>query len=151
MTALETYKDQLEKAIRTPAQAKETKHIEGQLFVCSCCKVPKPVGTSGGTGYAIWGEEILCYACADSRQRKELKGATSLVAYVASDEKTVTTWTGGELGKVTGKVECQLTRTSWVHGKSYWSYWVTDCHGQHWYGRSSPGIAIKLRRVKGGS
>jgi hypothetical protein len=68
-------------------------------------------------------------------------------AYVSSDLKTITTWTGGKLADVIRASKRKLARRSWIHGSSYYSIWAKDSRGSTWYGCGSPGIAISLRRV----
>lgn len=125
-------------------------------YVCHGCKqtitLPGTVpGFKGGAcGYAVTpNNEMLCFPCADADQRESLETGNRCVGYLSADGKSLTTWTGGILGKVTDWNPCKLTRVSYTHGKSYRSVRVTDCHGSEWYGRGSPGIAISLRRIKG--
>jgi hypothetical protein len=61
----------------------------------------------------------------------------------------VTTWTGGELMRVTRAMPCKLTRQSFIHEKrGFLSIHAVDTHGGHWHGRGSEGVAIKLRPCK---
>lgn len=118
--------------------------------VLSCGHHPSPHSyTTTGTAHLPDGQEV-CWKCADAMQREDLKDRSKpFVAYVSSDGKTITSWTGGHLMRVTRSTRCTLTRQSWVHGKAYSSIRATDCHGGKWYGRGSPGIAISLRPCKG--
>lgn len=117
-----------------------------------------PAGYIGGTGYAILPDgERICYACADRMQIEELKDRSkpfcAYVSLVAKDSwlgYKITTWTGGELMRVTAARPCRLTRPSFTHDrKGYMSIHAVDVHGGHWAGRGSEGVAIKLRPVKG--
>lgn len=85
-------------------------------------------------------------------QREELKDRSkSFDAYVSSDGRSITTWTGGKLMDVTQSWPCQITRPShWHDSRSYRSIRARDVHGTMWYGRGSAGIAIKMRPMKGG-
>lgn len=68
----------------------------------------------GGTGYArVDGGQLCCYECADARQRVELLDQSKpFHAYLKLDPLAarVTTWTGGELGRV-HNVSC--SRSGW--------------------------------------
>ncbi len=136
--------------LETSAQSRVTKLEDGVKFRCSCCKAVKPVQTNGGTGYAVIPDgSLICYDCADVREKQELKDRSRpFLAYVSSDGNHITTWTGGVLARITQSNPCQLTRQSWTHGKSYSSIRCTDVHGGNWFGRGSPGICIKLRPCK---
>lgn len=138
--------------IETAEQAANTRHVEGVAFRCSKCKEVKPVGTSGGTGYARVndGKDLVCYACADAMQREDLRDRSKpFCAYVASDGASITTWTGGKLMSVVESRPCRLTRMSFTHDRnSYRSIRARDVHGGEWVGRGSAGIVIKLRPVK---
>lgn len=120
---------------------------------CACGEAfpVHPAGYCGGSGYAITASgEKICYSCADKAQREELKDRSKpFCAYVSGDGKLITSWTGGELMKVTQSWPCQLTRSSnWHDSKSYRSIRATDCHGRKWYGRGSAGVCITLRAAK---
>jgi hypothetical protein len=120
---------------------------------CSDCKstlpVPPPVGGSGRA--TLPDGRQICYPCATKRQVEELKDRSRpFVAYVSSDEKSIQTWTGGHLMRITACHSCKLTRQSWTHdARTYRSIHAVDVHGGHWYGRGSAGIAIRLRATKG--
>jgi hypothetical protein len=125
--------------------------MSAETFTCADCGKTFPVQTSGGTGYARTADgKTICYACADIRERAELKDRSKpFCAYLSSDGQRVTTWTGGELMRVTYSRPCRLTRQSFTHSReSFRSICATDCHGGQWYGRGSPGIVIKLRARK---
>jgi hypothetical protein len=115
---------------------------------------PTPEPAGGGAGYATIrntpaGNIKVCYRCADQRQIAELRTAQRYGAYISGDGKRITTWTGGKLGDITWSRPAQLTRPSFTHDQSsYRSIRVLDVHGNVWTGRGSPGIFIKLRRVK---
>lgn len=120
---------------------------------CEKCNAafPSRPHTGATSGYAITPKGIyVCYACADAMQREELKDRSkSFFAYVSSDGKRITTWTGGTLMTVTQSWPCQLTRSSHSHdSRSYKCIRATDVHGGRWYGRGSAGVCIKMRPVK---
>lgn len=92
----------------------------------------------------------ICYSCADDEQREALLGAGTVpfVAYLSSDRKCVTTWTGGTLGTV----------TRYTTGQGRWSTYgivhrcyvrVTDVHGQEWTGTGpvENGDYVRLRKL----
>lgn len=139
----------------SPAQARDSVHEHGKTrFRCADCGAVKPCPAEPGaapSGYAVFtdpgrGEVLLCYDCADKRQIADLLDRSKpFGAYLSSDGRTVTTWTGGALGRVTRWNPCRLTRVSYTHGREYRSIHVVDVHGAHWYGRTSPGIYVTLR------
>lgn len=132
-------------------EAKDAPHVAGVSFLCADCGKVFPVQTSGGTGYARTAEnKLICYSCADNREREQLKDrGRPFFAYLSSDGQRVTTWTGGELMHVTASRPCRLTRQSFTHSRdSFRSFSAIDCHGGRWYGRGSPGICVKLRAKK---
>lgn len=100
-----------------------------------------------GTAHTPDGREI-CYECADKEQRADLLKREPITGYLSGDGELVTTWTGGELARVTWSAPCPLTRTSYTHGKSYRTINARDVHGNYWTGRGSPGICIRLRPMK---
>jgi hypothetical protein len=115
---------------------------------CNCCKsecIPDGIGT----GYAVTMDgEKICYSCADTRQRDGMKTASIIGAYISSDGRSVTTWTGGKLATVIRSTHVRLTRVSFAHGGSIRAIRAVDDTGAHWYGRGSPGLAVTLRRAK---
>lgn len=120
---------------------------------CARCDAALPIfpaGHCGGSGYAIMPDgSRICYICADKAQRDSLKNRDKGIAAYLSGDK-ITTWAGGELMRVTHSRSCKLTRQSYTHDRNlYRSIHAIDCHGGHWSGRGSDGIAIKLRPVKG--
>lgn len=123
--------------------------MNNNLTHCAKCGAEfKPYGI--GTGYATRDNQRICYACTDAEQREDMRDRSQpFVAYVSSDGRTVTTWTGGKLGDARYIGTVRLTRRSYTHGATMNSYRVTDVHGGEWYGRGSPGIAITLRPCKG--
>lgn len=128
------------------------KNTESHPTHCQQCNAPFPLPppNGGASGYAITRSDMyICYACADAQQREELKDTSRpFVGYVSSDARAITTWTGGHIMRVVSIAPCKLTRWSYTHGKSYFSIRARDVHGHVWYGRGSPGIAIRLRAVK---
>jgi hypothetical protein len=123
---------------------------EPEKVICADCGAVCIPSTSS-TGYATYAAGTrVCYSCADKRQREELRDRSKpFCAYVSSDEKQITTWTGGQLMKVLDAKPCKLSRVSFTHDmKSFMSIRAVDCHGGYWFGRGSAGICIKMRPVK---
>jgi hypothetical protein len=123
-------------------------------FPCHDCQgliqKPDPAKTCAA-GYATLpnGGGRICYPCADKREREELKdNSKPFCAYVSSDGKSITTWTGGELMKITLWWTVRLTRLSFTHGRTIRHIQALDCHGKRWWGRGNPGIAIRMRPCK---
>ncbi len=123
--------------------------------VCDCGHAPTPTGTAGqpggtgGTGYARTHEgRTLCYPCAEASERADFLAAepgARHFAYLASDERSVTTWTGGTLARVVRSwYTCEGFggRTIRLHAR--------DERGGWWSGRGprDTGTYVKLRRLK---
>lgn len=138
--------------LETGTQAKDVPHVDGVFFRCADCgKVKATSGNGCTTGYARFdgSDSLVCFACADERQREGLKARKPFCCYVSGDGSQIQTWTGGELGRVVSSSYMRLTRPSWVHGKFIRCIRARDVHGAFWFGRGSPGVAIKLRPCKG--
>jgi hypothetical protein len=125
-------------------------HACDMLRVLSCGHHPSPHSEhTTGTAHTPDGREI-CWTCADQEQREALKDRTKAAGgYLASDGRTVTTWTGGKLGTVTSATTVRLARWSAFHGKTMQAIRVRDVHGNMWHGRTSPGMSVTLRPLKG--
>lgn len=116
-------------------------HACDSARVLDCGHHPSPHHpTTTGTAHTADGREI-CYACADQEQREDMKTATAFCAYVSSDGRRLTTWTGGDLGRVH-----MGSRHPWSRERHYLS--ATDCHGTRWHGTGAPGMWASLRRCK---
>lgn len=104
--------------------------------------VTTEIGT--GTAYDLTGRS-MCYGCADSQQAAEMTTADQMLLYLSSDGRSVTTWSGGVLARVT---EHSATRTGW-YGPDIHLIRATDANGARWYGRNGGnGMCIMLRRAK---
>lgn len=141
------------KILKTESELRNTRHADGIGFLCGCCKKTFPVQTDGAAGYAYfseYGDKPICYVCANKIEVEHLKDRSKpYVGYLG--DGVVTTWTGGELMKITMIRGCTLTRRSHWHSRdSFCSVHAVDPHGGHWAGRGSEGIAIRMRPVKGG-
>ena len=149
------------KLITTAEQAAKFAHTaenRGAAFICAHCgeAIYFPIradgGYSCGTGYARIHGDLVCYPCADKYQAESMRDASEAFGFISSDGKSLTSWSGGKLGTVVRKVATALPfgrRFSHVHGSHYYAFQVRDVHGQYWHGKSSQGVAIRLRRMKG--
>lgn len=125
------------------------------VLSCGHVPTPQPAG-SAGTGYGSnMRGQTFCYACGerDERTRFDTAGQARepFVAYVTGDEKqahgwTITTWTGAKLATVTSAKKIRTPRRDTIHGSHFYAITARDEKGREWYGRSSPGIVISLRR-----
>lgn len=101
------------------------------------------------SGYATTrdGARKICYVCADAQQREQLKDRSKPVyAYVSSDGKRITTWTGGELMRIEKASEWRMNFGFQCLGLCVSA---TDCHGKRWHGRGAGvGMCITLRPSK---
>jgi len=88
--------------------------------------------------------KTMCYACANKAQRKELKTATKFQAYLSSDGKLITTWSGGKLATVTSTY---TTRRGFCGSCVWWH--AKDVHGVWWYGAArTKGWVTTMHRFK---
>jgi hypothetical protein len=118
--------------------------------VCACGIEFTRFKTGFVTGYATLPDGTkVCHTCADKLQAEALKDrSTPVIGYVGQGAKTITTWTGGTLMRVTEARPCRLMRESFTHDRrGYLSIHAVDVHGGHWTGRGSEGIAIRMRPV----
>lgn len=110
-----------------------------------CGHAPTP--DTIGTGYAETADgRRVCYPCADDMQRAELAATPAggrFGAYLSTDGRHVTTWTGGHLATVT-----RLTgnrRQTFVRAR--------DRDGRMWagVGPAESGTYVTLRRIRDGA
>lgn len=116
-----------------------------------------------GTGYARLRSETdtpdgktlpkdatVCYPCADAMQIAELAdGRTSVYAYLSTDGKKVTTWTGGTLMSVKwlSDADIRYTPTGGRHERFYLD--AKDVHGKVWHGIGpGRGMYVRMRLAK---
>jgi hypothetical protein len=130
--------------------------LDGQRKICHACACKQtldcghPIGEHSPftSGYAVTPDNRrICYACADARQREDLKDRSRpFTAYLSSDGRKVTTWTGGELMTVTRETDWRIFGSRRNVGSCISA---TDCHGNRWHGRGAGrGMAITLRPSK---
>lgn len=118
-------------------------------------------GKSGGTGYAVlthmgfFGypkkllrpDNTICYDCATELARSEVAVEDSIGAYLSSDGRHVTTWTGGELMHVRAssyRSSEQFTPSGGRHTVT--TFRAVDADGHEWFGRGAGrGMYARLR------
>lgn len=85
----------------------------------------------------------LCYACMYAKQLEEMRCTTRLFAYHGAGD-LVTDWPGNKLGVIT---KSKITK---VGTMSQLRVWVTDVHGQRWYGTgpTENGNYLRLRKTR---
>jgi hypothetical protein len=107
--------------------------------------IAKP-DTVGPTGYALDGDgRKICYPCSTRREREYMAGHDRFTGYLSADGKTVQTWPGGIVGRVTYSRQ----HVGRIGGNSYGycTVDVTAFDGARWYGRGQgPGMILRLRR-----
>ena len=118
--------------------------------VCDCGHPPTET-TGIGTGYATdLAGRTMCYPCADSAQAAEVaasKPGDKFCAYVSSDGRTVTTWTGGVLMRsVLFGAAHPWSRRSWHETRHYMT--AVDVDGRVWSGVGAEGMYAVLRLTK---
>jgi hypothetical protein len=100
------------------------------------------VATGICTGYATTqGGARICYACADAAQHEEMRTAQSMFAYLSSDGRTISTWTGGALARVTSE-HTQRVGFGFRPSRTYLQAIAPD--GSRWHG-TSPGRGMFCR------
>ena len=128
------------------SETKQFPHIYGETcFRCSVCNESKPTPSKPNgifSGYAVRGEALICYQCAENEERENLKTDRYLFAYVSRDWKQLTTWSGGILGRVVSVGSLH----AWSKDRRYIS--IIDVHGKKWHGVGSNGMYAKLKRSK---
>lgn len=96
------------------------------------------------TGYARAADTDarMCYSCADDMQRTELATADRFTGYLSADGRSVTTWTGGTLARVTEHWTSRAAHKTYVRA-------VTP-DGARWHGQgpAESGTYVNLRRCK---
>jgi len=114
---------------------------------CHDCRqaIHAPAPGAFTTGYARLGNGWrICYPCADKRQRRELEASRQFCAYLSSDGRTVTTWTGGTLARVTAETPCRHN----MAGTMYAIHGVPP-EGTEFHGRGlGRGMLLRLRRCR---
>lgn len=110
-----------------------------------CGHAPTPT-TGGGTGRAYDNDgRTLCYACADAAERARVAAGDTLVAYVSSTGNAITTWSGGELMRITSLTSAPI---GWQGSRVYFVRAVAP-DGSKWYGRNGgPGVYIVMKKVR---
>lgn len=122
--------------------------MDPKPFTPDCGHTVTPTPGSIGTGKATDPKtgRTMCYPCAEEREREIIRSGEPTGVYVNEDKRTVTTWTGAELGKITS-----LTRGAKRHTKNgptqTRSITVRTPDGRNWYGRGSDDMdAVTIRR-----
>jgi hypothetical protein len=118
------------------------------VFKCADCRQVKDIPSSGGTGYATYGNDVVCYQCSAARDRANMAadGRATLYLMECRDKGySLTNWPG-TLVIVPFRVR---TGRHNIAGKRY-DVWFTGPDGKPWhgtqYGDSSQ--LCRCRRVK---
>jgi hypothetical protein len=119
---------------------------------CAWCgaKFPDPPKDFGPTGYAIipMTKETVCYACADRWTREQMLASDKFGVYLSSDGKTLTTWTGGELARVTDEWK---SSGGGFHFGPLTHVRAIAPDGSLWYGKGSGrGMCLTIHRQRSG-
>lgn len=107
---------------------------------------PLPGPSGGASGYAVDVDgRTMCYGCSDSQAAATMNAAhdagVPFTAYVSGDGRTITTWPGGVLARITLAAASRDGR--------FVSYRATDADGRRWYGRGAGrGMVITLRPAR---
>lgn len=104
--------------------------------------------TESTTGYGVDSAgKKHCYACCLAQDIESLRTEQHWTAYLASDGKSLTTWPGGHLARITWSA-VRKVGFGWKPSRVYWN--AIDVHGQRWHGTSpGPGMYARMHRSKG--
>jgi hypothetical protein len=110
------------------------------MTLLDCGHAPTP-DAGIGTGYATTPDgRRICYGCADSREAERMARGETIVAYLSTDARTVTTWTGGVLARVTSAHTSARARKTYVRAVD------VDARSWHGSGPAESGTYVTLRR-----
>lgn len=117
--------------------------VEPELLSCGHLSTPR--GFAAGYATRVKDGAKICYDCADRMQREELLVEKEVFGYLSSDGKLITTWTGGELMKVTSEGSARTgfygSRVTYVRAEGP--------DGSRWYGKNGGrGMSIRMKRAK---
>jgi hypothetical protein len=101
---------------------------------------------TGATGYArLATGEVVCYPCSDVLARVEMARTGEVCAYVNETDRTLTSWPGGFLARITA-----ISTHSIGFGRSKIRHvWATTPDGCRWFGKGSDEWdAVVVRRLK---
>lgn len=96
---------------------------------------------------------LYCDVGVNARELREMASLDTRVftGYVSSNGLNLTGWKGNILARVTHSRPTLLPfgrRWSFYHGTEMTLYHFRDPQGGMWWGKSSPGLAINVRRLK---
>ena len=113
--------------------------------LCSCGHPPTADASKFTTGYARTADgRTLCYPCAETAELADFlatRPGAVYPCYLSSDSRTVSTWTGAPLARVTS---FHRTRAGFGGRRIYWR--ARDVLGREWYG--SAGFAGEYTRAR---
>lgn len=110
--------------------------------ILDCGHMPSP-HSECASGYARTDDDKrICYECADARTLESMRTIPRVVLYL--DGASVTTWSGGIMGRVVSRVSRRMRTPNarWTHERVFLR--VIDRNGRHWYG-SGPGDGMYCR------
>lgn len=104
-------------------------------FTCGDCKQTKPIETKGGTGYAKYGEAIVCYSCCAIRDTRTMEGAATgepFYLYLTGSDNggwKLTNWPGTLAFTPTRVKKSRHNFGCWRH-----DVWFNGPGGSRWHG-----------------
>jgi hypothetical protein len=128
--------------LKTQAELKETRHVEGVHFQCGQCGLVKPVGTSAGTGYGYRryddpSQSPICYDCCGENEAREMEETGRATLYLTCEPLrrnqerktagTVSNWPG------TLKIPCHTRAGRHNIAGTRYDCWFTF-KGKEWHG-----------------
>lgn len=118
------------------------------IQLLDCGHAPTETESPFTNGIAHFEGKTMCYECAADLDREEIRQGRQVFAYVSSDGRTVTTWAGSELMRIT-----YHGTGPGFYGYPMHYYRAVTPEGQHYYGKNGgygggAGCAIRLRPSK---
>ena len=116
------------------------------ITICDCGHPAQPHGCA--VGYSVGNDgKTSCYDCSNAAEIRAMQSADHFCGYLNSDCTKVTTWPGGELARVTWKVERSCGGFAWRTKRLYFN--AVDAQGGQWYGNGlGGGMFCRLHRAK---
>jgi hypothetical protein len=100
-------------------------------------------------GFAILAGYTLCYPCMDEWERSFMASSDVFTGYVTGNHRTFTTWTGGELARVTNRTVSRRIRMPYGGDYRRIDVRAVAPDGSRWYGHASDAHdLITLRRAR---
>jgi hypothetical protein len=120
--------------------------VSWPMVALSCGHEPSPHSEHTTGTVTLPDDREVCWSCGDQWQREYMATHDQLDAYLSSDGKSITTWSGGHLATV----ERGVSRKTGFCGATRMYLRAVDPTGKRWHGSSpGPGMYARLRKSSG--